>query len=238
MKQFFIAILLVAIISCKKEKDTAPSVPLVKSWQHNTPNIGQTAYTYEYDKQGKAKLTRIISSVLEFTYFDDKVLLNYYNYFDLLTYRETIDLDNNGYIIQKHNSQTNQFTYYSVTADGYVKREIQQNGGATVEDRYHYNTAGLLDTVQSFSNSIPGTSTIYKEYDISHEYTIGNDNIGRSFMGRKFKHPPLKYTRIFPQIGITVNFTHNYTYDAQGRITKDERIATNGDNYTDFYEYW
>lgn len=230
---------LIAVISCKKENGGPSKVPLIKRWEHYTPFIGQIAYTYNYDGQGRAKGLMVYSNYAEFLYNDDRIILNYYYPGGTLAYRETMELDNSGYITQKHHNLSNDYTYFKVSADGYLESEVNRDAsGDLLETKYYYNGDGLLDSTRQFESNILRSVTIYTEYDLQRDYTIGFENIGRPFMGRKFIHPPLKYRQYNVQLQATANFTHKYTYDGEGRIIQDERVTTNNDNYTDNYEYY
>jgi hypothetical protein len=236
--------LLVVLSSCRKDKgkqdEQKPLPPLVKKMEHYITNVGTLISSYTYQQERLQTIAYYSSPPsIFYEYRDEKVLYTEYSSNGTFYNTATYELDENGYIRKFVNSRDSRVNYYKVRPDGFLESEVSVNSnGMPNEQRYYYNSTGVLDSMRAYANGFLKSVTTYTAYDMGRVYTISNDNFGKSFLGRKFKYPPLKSKVLILEGGFTVNVTNTYTYDSQGRIIKDERVASNSDNYIDTYEYY
>jgi hypothetical protein len=205
--------------SCKKN-DPPPALllPRVKAAIEKDGSIN---YTYD-DKWRLAKYdsrSKVDTNVKEYTYTDSTVKVR--NYYGNNVYSGTIiyHLNARGLaetMVDTSVSLFNTFTYNSNNQVLTLHVSRTTRGILYEWDyKYFYNSNGDLDSSTAFvKNTGVTTRTYYPKYDLSHTTTIGNENIGLSFIGASSKHPPLQIT----MTGGAVLSNYGYTYDASGKV--------------------
>ena len=191
----FVAVAMVAS-SCKKEEIVPTRVHTVSYADIN----GNALYTetYNYDEQYRLSEVKVAdSTVATFRYNDLSVI------------------ETNG----KNNA------VYTLNTDGFI---TSINFSYLTLNTYHYGTTGYVDyTVQdgdttNFTWSNENLSSAYGSDTITYTYlsdkftTIGNEYIGRAYLGKDSKN--LVSTATYTSSNVTVNYT--YEFDGQNRVTK------------------
>lgn len=222
---FLLAALATSLLtSCHKHNDgpSTPPAPRVKSMHDDR---GATTYTYDekwrlikYDAHSDAD-----NSIKEYTYTDKTVTVKNYDGSGKYLGTAVYQLNAQGLaisLIDESNVLAATYTYNSNNQISRLQLQRTTAGNPYSWDiKYFYNSSGDLDsstTWASATNLI--TVSYYPQYDLTHPTTLGNENLGLSFLGSSSKHP-LKQTTAQDR---TVLFTYIYTYDPKGRIATQE----------------
>ena len=191
----FVAVAMVAS-SCKKEEIAPTRVHTINYADNN----GNSLFTEEYIYDEQYRLSQVE--------IDDSLVASF-------TYNDLSVVETNG----KNNG------VYALNTDGYV---INTNYEFSVLTNFFYSTPGYVDSTKQGSVSTYytwngenlvstyGTDTINYTYLTDKFTTIGNEYIGRAYLGKDSKN--LVSTATYTSSNTTISYT--YEFDAQNRVTK------------------
>ncbi len=211
-----------AVSACKKD-DAPPTnnwpVPKVK-----TIRSGGATDHIDYDSEGRCVKVEGARHRYDYTYEPGKVIVKITDLESNGVQTSTYELNAQGYVTGENN------TAYSYTKEGYLKT-VSTLGSPNRFTNYLYNSVtGLLDSITVEGNGWERTD-IYTYYT-DKQQTIGNDNLGREFMGKSLPHPVKSIVTwraapppVYREKARTTSYT--YLYDEQGRIVRQEVSTDN-----------
>jgi YD repeat-containing protein len=244
MKKFYLlAVIVLLISSCKKEKDNATpnsDTAVVKSISQ-TP--GGLNTTFSYDSEGRLSTIRSSNgSGTNITYNGDTVIESMMNDSGYVYSIKTVFLNSSGIATSSLLRDTfggiltySQYLYDSanfkreeMNYDVYNNLVARKTWDIGANNVYYYTST---DSLVYQNNAQIGYSYSYEK-----ENTVGNDNMGLKYYGKSSKN----IEKTMHKTGVTgnVRYTFQYTFDNSGRIsTKAAYNHLNELVYTNSYSY-
>ncbi|MEQ1553649.1 MAG: hypothetical protein ABL929_05695 [Ferruginibacter sp.] len=238
-KIIYVAIVLLAITSCKKKsEDVILPNPVAQLPKIKTYTIGGDNVTYTYDAQGRilTRVNTVSNWKYEYSYGTNVVTENYYVGTTLSsTYRYELQTDN-GLVRRIFSSGDTYQTAYTYNANNLVSEKVNSNtlNSNTTTEKFYY-TGNLLDsTIKTFSSNTDKYRTHYTYYTDKIN-TIGFKNMGYLFYAEESDKPVKQVKYIFSPTNTQIS-DYTYTYDAAGKIINRKiNGGANGNNDITYY---
>lgn len=251
MKKIIILTLtIISIIACKKENTTTENTPLylIKTITVFNNNGFSTTYidSFYYDAQNRLtnQLHKDGSSrhLNTYHYFTDSITLTGYNAAN----------PSNIVRLEKHlllaNGLASKSILYNYNGMNYVANNITDNiynnekyvsNGTTVDyflgtNVYNFtniiSNGNITKTTKTYTTSSKLDTTFY-EFDLAHLNTLGNENYGKSFLGKSNKNLVTKETH--KTNGDTKEISlFSYKFDDKDRVVEETKTTTRYNNGT------
>ena len=220
--------LLAFFSACDKSKDHEITPPIPGNNETPLPRIKEMTYyandteydkkTFEYDRQGRLVYTVNTAGYSStYTYEPGKAVKELYYPVDQSTIRYTYVLNDKGLAVYEEESKVR----YEYDEQGYrIKAISPVTQISTIEDGNNVNTAdwvtreGVLELI----------SVTEKQYLHDMPNTIGDENMGITFLGRQNKNPLRWVMRTDYRDGQVTQewgaITYRFEYDVHNRIIK------------------
>lgn len=235
-------VLVLAVLStgCKKKNDEPPGLPKLKMMIEDVGNINDTT-TYTYNADGTIHSVVDDGDLSVFSYSTGFVTKTSYSTAGSIDFIETYILNTKGLadsIVQ-------------VNTSGNISRYgLNYDGNDFLTEHYTYKADTIFSTIEYINDSkniiavqilnhqgLGLTYTANYGYFLNNENTIGNSNMGMSFLGKSSKNA---YNSIATNFIVSSFMLFAYEYDRYGRIVNRKQYASAGSNVVqqdEFYYY-
>ncbi len=238
---YLLFVLALFVASCQQEHEMAepthpdhplpgPELSLVES---SSVEGEETKYFYDHlDRQIKAEYADGFSTS---TYFDDYVLIRYFESDGSLSSFTTMEYNADGRVGARTVSYNASYReWYEYNDDGQVSKTRAVNGNDEFINTYYYSN-GNLDSTTYYQNG-QLRYTYYNSYYTNHLNNLNNDAFGQSYRGKESRNLMKQWYGRKPSGEIFIQASFAYTFDAKNRVATQTQIF-NDDISTFSYTY-